>query len=103
MSSNVKKISAMILLVLALGMTTVIKAEGVKPGQQAPAVKAADANSAVEQKTCPVMGGPINKKFYTEYKGKKVYFCCPGCKPEFEKNPEKYIDKLPQYKNENKK
>ncbi len=51
-----------------------------------------------EQKVCPVMGGEINKEHFTVYKGKKVYFCCPGCEPEFLKNPEKYIDKLPQFK-----
>jgi len=51
-----------------------------------------------EQKTCPVMGLAINKNLFTVYKGKKVYFCCPGCKPEFEKNPEKYLAKLPQFK-----
>ena len=54
--------------------------------------------AAAEQKTCPVMEGTINKKLYTEYKGKKVYFCCAGCKTKFEKNPEKYLDKLPQFK-----
>ena len=48
-----------------------------------------------EQKTCPVMDGPINKELYTEYKGKKVYFCCAGCKEKFEADPEKYLDKLP--------
>jgi len=57
-------------------------------------------NSEVEeQKVCPVMGGKINKELYTEYKGKKVYFCCPGCKEKFEKEPDKYISKLPQFSN----
>jgi YHS domain-containing protein len=51
-----------------------------------------------EQTVCPVMGLAINKELFTMYKGKKVYFCCPGCKPEFEKNPEKYLAKLPQFK-----
>jgi YHS domain-containing protein len=45
------------------------------------------------------MEGPINKEIYTEYKGKKVYFCCPGCKEQFEKEPEKYLGKLPQFSN----
>ena len=40
----------------------------------------------VEQKTCPIMGEPINKQYFTLYKGKKVYFCCPGCETEFLKN-----------------
>ncbi len=57
----------------------------------------AEKAKAAEQTLCPVMGGKINKDIFTEYKGKKVYFCCPGCKPVFEKDPEKYIDKLPQF------
>jgi YHS domain-containing protein len=43
-------------------------------------------------------GNPVNKDLFTEYKGKKVYFCCSGCKPEFEKNPEKYLAELPQFR-----
>ncbi|MFB0551807.1 MAG: YHS domain-containing protein [Phycisphaerae bacterium] len=53
--------------------------------------------AAIEQTDCPVMGGAINKGLFTEYKGKKVYFCCPGCKEKFEEEPEKYIAKLPQF------
>ena len=53
---------------------------------------------AAGQTTCPIMNLAIKKDVYTEYKGKKVYFCCPGCKPDFEKEPEKYITKLPQSK-----
>ena len=30
-------------------------------------------------------------KWVSEYKGKKYYFCAPGCKKQFEENPEKYI------------
>lgn len=29
----------------------------------------------------------------SEYKGKMYYFCSPGCKKDFEKEPEKYIMK----------
>ncbi len=54
--------------------------------------------TVVEQTTCPVMGGAINKAIFTEYKGKKVYFCCSPCKEKFEEEPEKYIAKLPQFK-----
>ncbi len=53
---------------------------------------------AGEQITCPVMGFPIDKKHFTTYKGKKVYFCCPGCEEKFLKEPEKYMAKLPQFK-----
>ncbi len=27
----------------------------------------------------------------SEYKGKKYYFCAPGCKKAFDQNPEKYV------------
>jgi len=30
---------------------------------------------------------------YSEYKGKKYYFCSVGCKKAFDQNPEKYVTK----------
>jgi len=30
-------------------------------------------------------------KFRTEYQGKTYYFCAPGCKKQFEKDPGKYL------------
>ena len=60
------------------------------------------AGEVIEQTICPVMGAPIDKKYYTEYNGKKVYFCCPDCKAKFAKEPEKYLSKLPQFKEESK-
>lgn len=56
--------------------------------------------AAIEQKTCPVMGSAINKAHFVEYKGKKVYFCCPPCKDKFTAEPGKYIAKLPQFNQE---
>jgi YHS domain-containing protein len=61
-----------------------------------------NANGSVtaEQTICPVMeGNKIDKNIFVEYKGKKVYFCCEDCKAIFEKSPEKYISKLPQFQN----
>jgi YHS domain-containing protein len=61
--------------------------------------KPAEAVAAVvEQTTCPIMGTAINKALFTEHKGKKVYFCCPECEDKFKEEPEKYIAKLPQFK-----
>ena len=63
-----------------------------------PAESAVTTHSEMtEQKMCPIMDAPVNKEFYTEYQGKKVYFCCPGCEDVFLKNPEDYLDKLPQF------
>jgi YHS domain-containing protein len=69
-----------------------------KPAPAPESEKAVSADSAeIEQTICPVMGGAINKDIFTEYKGKKVYFCCAGCKEKFEEEPEKYISKLPRF------
>jgi YHS domain-containing protein len=65
----------------------------------APAETKEVASAAIEQTVCPVMVKAINKDIFTEYKGKKVYFCCAGCKEKFEKEPAKYLAKLPQFKN----
>ena len=92
------------LAVLMLAMVVVVGCKKTETpsaqagsSQQVSANVPADTNST-EQTTCPVMGGAIDKKVSTEYKGKKVYFCCPGCIAEFNKDPNKYIDKLPQFK-----
>jgi YHS domain-containing protein len=46
------------------------------------------------QKKCPVMGDKIDKKEYIDYKGRRVYFCCAGCKEKFNKEPEKYLKNI---------
>lgn len=45
------------------------------------------------QTTCPVMGGKITRDSYVDYEGQRVYFCCPGCKEDFLKDPDKYFEK----------
>jgi YHS domain-containing protein len=57
--------------------------------------QAADKDGKV---LCPVMGGEIvlakaDQESAAVYKGKTYYFCCAGCKPQFEKDPEKYLKK----------
>lgn len=73
----------------------------VEPEKKPEAMKMPEKQiaAAVEQTTCPIMGMAIDKKVFVEYKGKKVYFCCPGCEDKFKANPEQYIAKLPQFKN----
>jgi len=58
--------------------------------------KAADT-AAVKlkpQQTCPIMGDPIDKKLFVDYKGKRIYVCMASCIPTLKKDPEKYIKKL---------
>lgn len=39
----------------------------------------------------PVCGMDVDEKTAkSEYKSKTYYFCSPGCKREFDKDPEKY-------------
>jgi YHS domain-containing protein len=83
------------LLLVALAALNGCKKE---PAPAAPPVSSAVALTLPEQTICPIMGKPIDKNVYTEYKGKKVYFCCPACVEKFKAEPEKYIAKLPQFK-----
>lgn len=47
-----------------------------------------------KQTICPVLGNPINKSVYTDYKGKRVYFCCAMCVGEFKKHPDEILKKM---------
>ncbi|MGD0784866.1 MAG: YHS domain-containing protein [Sedimentisphaerales bacterium] len=87
-------------------ITVLFFVNGCKKQSSPPPTSSPAANSvtqtqpaaSAEQTICPVMtGNPIDKNVFVEYKGKKVYFCCTQCKAEFEKNPEKYLSKLPQF------
>jgi len=58
----------------------------------APAMQAGEKGKV--QTLCPIMGGAIDKTAYVDYEGKRVYFCCTGCKSTFLKDPEKYVQKM---------
>ena len=57
---------------------------------------AAASEGEVINKTCPVMGGEVSADtpYKTVHKGKTIGFCCEGCIDAFEKDPDKYLDKL---------
>jgi YHS domain-containing protein len=116
MNSKVKQFKTMFML-MSLLLVGLIMLNGCKKSEPAPSETSAETMqhegheqmatmdkpaevvvAVVEQTTCPIMDSPINKALFTEYKGKKVYFCCPGCEEKFEAEPEKYIAKLPQFK-----
>jgi len=45
----------------------------------------------------PVCGMDVDPKTATlisEYQGKTYYFCAPGCKRDFDKNPGKYVNQV---------
>lgn len=41
---------------------------------------------------CTMMIDPEEAKFKSEYKGQTYYFCAPGCKYLFDKDPEGYAN-----------
>lgn len=44
----------------------------------------------------PICGMEVKEKdakWKSEYKGKTYFFCAPGCKTVFDKEPEKYVKK----------
>jgi YHS domain-containing protein len=97
MNSKKKQFST-VLLLASLLLVALNVLNGCGKSEPAATTEAKDAVAdAILQKTCPVMGGVINKNIFVEYKDKKVYFCCAGCETKFNNEPEKYLAKLPQF------
>ena len=46
---------------------------------------------AKPQTICPVMGWEIDKDFYVDHEGKRVYFCCSICTKRFGEEPDRYL------------
>lgn len=57
------------------------------PAAVAAAAKAAGTANGL----CPIMKKPVVPDDFTMWKGTKIGFCCPPCKPKFEKDPAKYV------------
>jgi YHS domain-containing protein len=81
MEKKMRKIKLIVLLSVTLGLLTF--------GWNMPGIALAEP-----QTKCPVMNGKVDKKFFVDYKGKRIYFCCSGCVDEFKKDPEKYLKKM---------
>jgi len=64
----------------------------------------ADAKTAAKRYTldvCIVSGeklGSMGKPFVFVYQGQEIKLCCDGCKPDFDKEPAKFLAKLPAKK-----
>jgi len=71
----------------------------VKPTLQISSATAADSEAIARQKVCPVMDEPLGS-MGTPLKvtglGRDVFLCCKGCVKFLEKEPGKYLSKLPQ-------
>ncbi len=47
------------------------------------------------QTTCPVSGEELeDKSIYTDYEGRRIYFCCKNCRGKFNADPQKYLSAM---------
>lgn len=49
---------------------------------------------AGNQELCPVMGFYVTSEFYTDYQGKRIYFCCSPCPSDFKDAPDMYMEQM---------
>jgi len=50
-----------------------------------------EVNQMAMDPVCKMEVEPENAPAKAEYKGETYYFCAPGCKVAFEKDPEKFL------------
>ena len=76
-------------------LTAALLAALITSALAAPHLSAQAASSKKTALICPVTGTKIASAAqaysHEAYKGKTYYFCCPACKPTFDKNPGKAI------------
>lgn len=82
-----KKISLVALLPLAL----VGGALAQKPAPKAPT----KISCAVQKGDMVDIAAATKTKMFTDYKGKRYFFCCQGCPQAFKKEPAKYAKTAP--------
>jgi len=47
------------------------------------------------QKNCPISGEKLtDKTVYSDYEGRRIYFCCTDCQETFNKNPQEYLSQM---------
>ena len=81
----------------ATDATTKTDATAAKMPEGFEKLSAADQTAALAQKICPVSGeklGEMGTPFKVTVKGRDVFLCCPSCKEDLEKDPDKYLAKL---------
>lgn len=54
-----------------------------------------EARNRPANSQCPVLDKPVDAAIVVEFEGRRIAFCCNKCKAAFEKEPKKYLAKLP--------
>ncbi len=97
-NQNIYLSSISILIVLFASWATAYSAEESNHVHDHENTITASEHVQVTNVVCPVMPDmQTNPDIFTDYKGKRVYFCCRNCMAAFVRNPEKYLSRLPQF------
>ena len=83
-----------VVMASAMWVAQVSADEPSAPPNPVPAPGAAVAKEVTAQTLCPVMKEPINKQFFVDYEGKRIYTCCPMCIKTIKQDPAKYVKML---------
>ena len=85
-------------LLLFNAVTSFAQAAGVEDQSHNHNSVAAPDQMPIVNTYCPVMPNMKTvKDIFSDYKGKRVYFCCVNCRASFDRDPEKYVGLLPQF------
>ena len=79
------------LLVVMLSMALAVVGVGFVVADEG-AKGSGDSKSECALK-CPISGKAVSKEASVDYKGGKVFLCCPGCIPKFKEDTAKYAAK----------
>ena len=99
-----RKLSFLTLVSVCFLSASVLMAEDKpadKKADQKTDTKAVEKGPAIN-KFCAVEGGDhtVDADVYTIYKGQKIGFCCKDCVKDFESDPDTYMKKLKERKDD---
>ncbi|MGO4808297.1 XdhC family protein [Cupriavidus sp. 2MCAB6] len=91
-------VAGLVMLRRLLEQERAAEVSGAGPADKLPVVRPCESMASVEPMPVryvnPVCGMEIDiasAKYVVDYGGQRLYFCCDGCKVEFEREPGKYL------------
>jgi YHS domain-containing protein len=100
---RIARIALGLILMAALPAIGAVAQPASAPASQPAATQATSqpaspaATAHVFNETCPIMNLPSDREIHVDYQGQRVYFCCAACPRMFTNNPDRYLDRLPQF------
>lgn len=92
-----KILTAMAILCMLMAVTTNISCSSRDSGEQnqeKTETSTPRPPAKIYQMRDAFSGKLVNRRIYSDYEGKRIYFCCPNSRDDFLKDPEKYINKF---------